>query len=507
MKAFIYARVSTDEQAEQGKSIETQLKICRKWAKENAYQITGEFIDDGKSATNLNRPALKDLLAKCLEKGVVDAILVQDTDRLARNTYDHLTVKTLLKKKDVKVISISQLMIDDSPEGNLIDTIIASVNAFQSQITGRKTSKVLEEKAKLGWYPGGRPPLGYKNIENPNPTSTLDKKIIGIDEPVSIHIKKAFEMYSTGNFNVTQIANFLNKKGVKPPYGVKIHPSLVARILQDEFYIKRFLWNGKVYVGKHPALIDTPLFNHVQSVLQAHNQNATRKRKHLFLLRGYLYCITCGKRYWGELHKKPNGSIYNFYFCSNCKKDTYVDKDKLEKQVIKLFHRIQISKEYRDAILEKAKSILAESRSNQETDKKRLIAQKTKLEKAMKEAEDNRFIHHTLSEDAFQRIYPRFENQLKDVEEALAKLGNDYSQNIHKLEKILRLAENIGKAYQKADDMLKRVYLTIFFKDFTVKGEKIASYTLNPKIKPLIEKGSIRVLTTGLPREDSNLKP
>lgn len=148
--------------------------------------------------------------------------------------------------------------------------------------------------------------------------------------------------------------------------------------------------------------------------------------------------------------------------------------------------------------MEKAKSILAESRSNQEVDKKRLIAQKTKLEKAMKEAEDNRFIHHTLSEDAFQRIYPRFENQLNDVEEALAKLGNDYSQNIHKLEKILRLAENIGKAYQKADDMLKRVYLTIFFKDFTVKGEKIASYTLNPKIKPLIEKGSIRVLTTGL---------
>lgn len=168
-KAYIYARVSTEEQAEQGKSIETQERICRKWAKDNNFAVAGVFRDQGKSATNINRPALQDMLSKCQVKGVVNAILVQDTDRLARNTIDHLNVKALLKKKDVEIISISQPMLDDSPEGNLMDTMIASFNAFQSQITGRKTSKVLEEKAKLGWFPGGTPPLGYKNIANPKP--------------------------------------------------------------------------------------------------------------------------------------------------------------------------------------------------------------------------------------------------------------------------------------------------------------------------------------------------
>jgi len=74
---------------------------------------------------------------------------------LARNTLDHLTIKAVLRKKSIEIISISQPMIDDSPEGNLIDTILASVNIFQSQLTGRKTSKVLEEKAKMGWYPRG----------------------------------------------------------------------------------------------------------------------------------------------------------------------------------------------------------------------------------------------------------------------------------------------------------------------------------------------------------------
>ena len=88
-KAYIYARVSTEEQAEEGKSIETQEKLCRDWAKNNNYIILGIYKDEGKSATSLNRPGLQDLLSKCQEKtNESDSILVQDTDRLARNTFD-----------------------------------------------------------------------------------------------------------------------------------------------------------------------------------------------------------------------------------------------------------------------------------------------------------------------------------------------------------------------------------------------------------------------------------
>jgi len=214
--ALVYARVSTDEQAEEGKSIETQIKLATKWTKDNGYVIAenGIYKDEGKSATTLNRQALKDMLARCIGDEHIDIVLVQDTDRLARNTLDHLTIKSILKKKEIQLISISQPMLDDSPEGTLVDTIIASVNAFFSQLTGRKVSKVLEEKAQMGWYPGGRPPIGYKNIENPNPESTLDEKIIAIDQSTAPYVKKMFEMYLTNSFNVQQIADWLNKKGV-----------------------------------------------------------------------------------------------------------------------------------------------------------------------------------------------------------------------------------------------------------------------------------------------------
>lgn len=507
MKAYIYARVSTEEQAEKGKSIETQIRLCRKWAKDNQYDILGEFIDEGKSATSMNRPALKDLMIKVQDKGTIDALIIQDTDRLARNTLDHLSIKTLFKKRGVKIISISQLMIDDSPEGDFIDTIIAGVNAFQSQITGRKTSKVLEEKAKLGWFPGGAPPMGYRNSDNPNPTATLDKKIITINPDTAPIIKEAYIMYATGNYNTVEIASFLNSKGIKSPMGNDIHTSLAVRMLHDKFYIGQFLWSGKSYSGKHEVFITQELYNKVQNVLAAHNQNATRKRVHSFLLRGFVFCGICGKRFWGERHTKNNGNVYNHYFCSLCREGTYVDKDILENRVADLFNKITISNEYVNTVLAKARELLEESRHNQESDRRRLTSDKSKIEKAMKEAEDSRFISHTLTEDSFSRIYLRYEQQLKLVNSELSKLGKDHSQKIHGLEKILRLAENIGNAYKDADDLLKRNYINLFFKKFIVKDGKIINYALSDEIKPLIEEGSIRVNTTGLPRVDSDHEP
>jgi len=143
-KALIYCRVSTEEQAKEGYSLDAQEKFCSEFAKDNGYRITDVYRDEGKSATTLNRPELQDLLARCQQDKSIEAVIVQETDRLARNTKDHLTIRATLKKTGVKLISVAQPMLDDSPEGNMIDTILASVNQFQSDINSRKTKKGLQ---------------------------------------------------------------------------------------------------------------------------------------------------------------------------------------------------------------------------------------------------------------------------------------------------------------------------------------------------------------------------
>jgi len=505
--ALIYARVSTEEQAEEGQSIETQIRICKKWAKDNDYKIDAVYTDEGKSATNLNRPALQDLLARCRDDFSIDAILVQDTDRLARNTLDHLTIKAVLKKKNIKIISISQPMIDDSPEGNLIDTILASVNTFQSQLTGRKTSKVLEEKAKMGWYPGGRPQLGYMNAENPNPTSTLDKRIVVLNPDVAPYIKQMFEMYSTSSHSVRYMANWLNKKGIRSVTGGLMHTSSVDNYLKDPFYVGRFLWNGKTYQGKHEKLIDDELFNKVQEILRERNQHASRKRIHNFLLSGFAYCADCGGRFWAERHVKKNGVIYDQYFCSKCKSGTYVDVDKLEEAVELLFQKIELSKEYTKEIMESALAMVKDLRQNTDSENKRLTVKKNKLNGALKEVEDQRFVYKSISDEKYLSLSARYEADIRIIDEELTKLTVDKSEKIKDLDKLLRLAENIGLAYKEALPAQKRNYLTMFFEKFEVSKGKIVKYHLSSDLKELIENGSVRVRTTGLPRVDSNHGP
>ena len=202
---------------------------------------------------------------------------------------------------------------------------------------------------------------------------------------------------------------------------------------------------------------------------------------------------------WAEKHTKPSGLIFDQYFCSKCRRGTYIDKDELEKGVAKVFRRIEISQSYVDMVLEKAKSILKETRTNEESEKRRLQADKSKLEKAMHETEDSRFVTHSLTEDVFQRIYGRYQTQLNSINQEFEKIGKDHSKKIAALEEILKLAENIGEAYEGADFIQKRSYLGLFFKHFKIKKGKVVNFALSDELKPLIENGSVRVRHNGLP--------
>ena len=491
-QAYIYARVSTDEQADQGKSIEAQISIAKKWAKDNDYSISNIYSDEGKSATNINRPALQEMLLGCQERKNINAILVLDTDRLARNTLDHLTIKSLLKKTNTKVISISQPMIDDSPEGNLIDTIIASVNAFQSQVTGRKTSKVMYEKAKYGWYPG-TPPIGYKNIENTNPSSSMDKKIIVFNEQVSTKIQNLFTLYSTSNYSLKQLAEYLKAEGITSKNGKDISGSRIADILKNEFYIGNFSWKKEKFKGKHPAMVEDSLFYKVQEVMTSHRNGASRKRIHKFLLSGYLFCETCGKQMIGEYHKKKSGKEYSFYACKDCGSGSYESMDDIDLEVQKLFKKIKLSKSYTDRVFNRAKEILEETRANESKEQKYLFSEKHKLELAVTEAEDSRFVNRTISDEQYQKITKRFTKKIEDIENKLNTLKKDHQKRMEALREILNLAEDIGRSYSKALYPQKRTYINMFFKKFYTSNGKIAKYQLTDEVKTLITEKNVRI--------------
>lgn len=485
-KALIYARVSTDEQAEEGLSIDTQINRCRRWAEDNDTTIVSVFKDEGKSATNMNRASLQDMLGR-VQDGDIDYILVLDTDRLARNTLDHLTIKALLKKANTQLISINQLMIDNSPEGNLIDTILASVNAFQSQITGRKVSKVAEEKAKAGYYPG-KPKIGYINVFNEKPMSKFDQRIIDVDPVKGTYLTQAFKLYSTGNFSVNALSKRLYDLGLRSTTGGQVGVSLLAYCLRDSLYIGKVPWKGVIYEGKHTPLIDEATFNQCQEIMTAHNQNASRLRKHNFLLRGFVFCSDCGRRFWAEKHTKKSGLVFEYYFCKTCGKDTYVSVADLELDVKEWFSAIQITESYARELVERAKQILEDFRQNSDNESQTLINRQSKIEAAMREAEDNWLIHKTLSKEGFQRIYPRYEADLKSIKSQFTQLAANHERSLKVVQRLMALAQDIGQAYHDAEPVLKRFYLGLFWERFIVKKGKIINAILSPEVKDLLKK-------------------
>jgi site-specific DNA recombinase len=497
---LIYSRVSTEEQAKEGQSIDAQIKLCSAFIDQNGYTLAknGVYKDEGKSGSNTNRPGLQALLQRVVDDHTIQAVFILDTDRLARNTLDHLSIKTILKKHNTVLISISQPMIDDSPEGNFIDVVLAGANALQSQITGRKTSKVMELKIKAGWW-AGPAPFGYLNTINPNPTSSLDRRIVTPDPKIGPLISKIFKLYASGSFSLDAMVIKMSDLGLTPKKGGKLQKSLIHRIIRNPFYYGKMIWTKKLRNGNHEPLVEHETWQLCQQIMNSHNQNSSRKRKHNFLLNGFAYCENCQGRYFGEQHIKKN-KTYRHYHCGECKRGTYVDMDKLEKQVEKWFSKVEMTEKYADELRKKAKDIIESLRSTTNDERQALVNQKTALETKIRAAEDN-LLEGTFDKEKYQSITSRLEADLDKVETKLAQISKDYSKGVKRVERLVEMAQNIQQTYIDAEPIMKREYLDLFFSKFMVKDSKIIAALPSEYIKPLISsrKLTVRIKNGWLP--------
>lgn len=113
-KAYAYARVSSESQAERGTSIPSQLELIRSHAETQGIRIVKEYVDEAESATTDQRPHFQEMISKCRDNvDGIEAILVWKLSRFARNRIDSVVYKKLLSKQGIRVISISE-PIDDT---------------------------------------------------------------------------------------------------------------------------------------------------------------------------------------------------------------------------------------------------------------------------------------------------------------------------------------------------------------------------------------------------------
>ncbi|WP_213586635.1 recombinase family protein [Paenibacillus sp. J2TS4] len=306
VKVAIYTRVSTEEQAEQGYSIEAQLDTLRNYCKLYGKEIHEEYVDAGISGTSIEgRFALQRLL-KDAEKNLFQEVLVWKINRLARNSLDLLTTIEQFKRLNISFRSFTENFETETPTGKLTLQMMSAIGEFERNTIVENVKMGMRQRAKTGKH-NGKLPLGYQVIADPGDPSGRSKVIIV--EAEAIIVRKIFELYAIGR-GLKSIANELNHSGYKTKTGNTFSTTAIKEILNNPFYNGKIRYNryenwsdkrrrGKsaepiIADGKHEAIISDVLWEKVQFLLQKKSFTPSRIFDGEFLLSGLIRCPKCG---------------------------------------------------------------------------------------------------------------------------------------------------------------------------------------------------------------------
>lgn len=491
-KCLYYARVSTAEQRD-NLSIETQQTKCLEKIEElGGYPAENCYIDNGISGTSMHRPGLQSLLTRTTKKDI-DYLVVQDSSRISRNTYEYLYIKSELKKHGVKIIPLSGV-VDDDPISQTMDEMMAVVNALHPRMTSYKVKMTATEKFKAGYYPSWAP-LGYLNIVNPAPTGSYDKKIIIPDPDTSLFITQAFKMYATRNYSIYDIRQYLDKNGVKGRKGSPLQYSITHNVLRNSFYWGWMRHGGLEGMGKHTPLIDKDTFDLVQKILTEKGDFGLRSRKHNFLLRGVIFCKECQKRYTAEYHYnskyKTGGGRCGMYHCSQtgkrgkCPSRSVSMKD-IEAQVLAEVEKLKFTDEFVVAVKKNVTTIYDEATSRLEHAKKAIYNKRDAIDQKRRKIEQDYF-DSKLSADQLNKFNAQLDSEALSIQKQLAEQDKVRTIDTSIVNEVIKLTRDIVQTYKDSDTDHKRAYLHFFFQKIWVQNRKIVEVEYTPAIQVLNE--------------------
>ena len=329
MKVAIYARVSSERQAEKDLSIPAQIRALKKYALGRDWEVAAEFIDEAESARSTNRPAFKDMINAAKNKvKPFDAILVWKLSRFARNREDSVIFKSLLKRRGISVISMNE-QVDETPAGYLLEGIIEVIDEFYSANLAQDTLRGMKENASRGFRNGGSVPFGYKRTSVT--TGGAAKSTLIPHEREAPIVKRAFSIAEKGR-GAKEVARELNADGLRTRTGKHFGATGINRMLRNEAYIGTLVWNrhSRKSGGRrasteadvvrvplsHPPLVAEEVFRQVQDTLTSRRPTVIHPRtvSSQYLLSGIAYCGVCGAKAIGA-HAKSGQ--YFYYHCNN----------------------------------------------------------------------------------------------------------------------------------------------------------------------------------------------
>ncbi len=331
--AALYIRVSTEDQAEL--SPDAQKRLLLDYAKKNDIIVPGDFVFtesvSGRHAQK--RPEFQKMIALAKQPShPIDAILVWKFSRFARNQEESIVYKSMLKKDQVDVISVSEPLVD-GPFGTLIERIIEWMDEYYSIRLSGEVLRGMKEKALQNGYQAS-PCLGYTAVGHGKPFI--------INEAEYAIVSYVMDLYDNQNLDETAIARRCNDLGYKTRRGNPFERRTIDRILQNPFYCGTVRWNGVEFEGSHEVRLSKERYEKRQKLITARKRPIKSRNvsacKHW--LSGLLKCSVCGATlsYTGN-NKCPYFQCWK-YAKGFHKSSTALSVKKAEEAVINYFEQI-----------------------------------------------------------------------------------------------------------------------------------------------------------------------
>ena len=316
--AALYARVSSDRQ-DVDLSVAAQLRALRDYAAKNGYSVAREYVDEAESGRIADRPQFRWMLD---EAGKPEApfqeILVWKFSRFTRKREHAVAFKSMLRKRGIRVISITE-HADDSPTGKLMEAIIESVDEFYSENLAEEVRRGMREAASRGFWVSTYAPYGYRKVQVQDGVKKRPK--LELDPPADGVVRRIFQLALQGT-STLDITKTLNKEGLVGPKRGRWTETTIHRILTNETYTGTSVWGTKARDNQppvrvedaFPAIVSRDEFEQVTAILgsKAPAKIHPRRAASPYLLSGIVKCETCGKAL--TAHEAKSGQ-FTYYVC------------------------------------------------------------------------------------------------------------------------------------------------------------------------------------------------
>ncbi|WP_258110933.1 recombinase family protein [Alicyclobacillus sp. SP_1] len=337
IKALIYARVSTDDQARHGYSLESQVERCAEKLIRDESVKTDEIIalvEMGEMGDDPNRPALN--FGKWLIRhGVGQKFAVLHPDRLARNFRQQVEfIEDELLENGIQLVSVEVPYDPDNAESVLFFNMQAAIAQYNKAKILANSKRGRRQKVKNGKIPGVRRIYGY-TFDKQNDTLAVNSE----ERDVYLLMVDWILNGKDGQpMNLTSVARELSLLGIPAPNGDKWYQATVSRILKNTVYAGRFYYGKTEYKQKKgqkdilkkpesewqlvqvPAYIDEETYERLQLKISTFARaNRGAKPQKTYLLKGMVRCGRCGSAVVAgppSRNKKTGEIMHHYYICS-----------------------------------------------------------------------------------------------------------------------------------------------------------------------------------------------